>query len=549
MRVSATRIHELDTEFKPQVFPKDATTKEIIRTQLKRNFIFEKLNASSLDDLLQAFAPSSIYKPGDIIVEQGELKEPICFYIITKGAVEYMTNGERTGGAVVGSSFGERGLLYSSSRKASVRAVEETQLHFVDQYTFRYIMQNQTIFKVVWKQATRKVMAMNRLLGTTETRQQMLPDSSDDDDNVAGIDSVEDTDLSPTKTDDDDSESSIIVGLADSDEDSYGAGEVMGQMSMKKMDLQNSFDNMDIGVEDFDRQAVLGEGQFGEVWKVQPKMDKMKNQQFALKIQAKEDIMRECSPGMTISVAEAIERECQILEQLCHPFICEFVHKFEDDENIYLVMGVIRGVELWSVIHRELGEDEWESGISETDAKFYGVLMADTLRYMHRLKICYRDLKPENVMIDHTGYPVFVDFGFAKHIPNGRTFTFCGTPNYTCPEIIGNQGHGFGADLWALGVVIYEMISGENPFYWDGIPELQLLEDIVHNEPEPLGKEFSEDVKDLVSKLLIKDPEKRLGNTGSKDVIRHKWFEDVDLPAAREKRVKAPLIPTLGSSN
>lgn len=135
----------------------------------------------------------------------------------------------------------------------------------------------------------------------------------------------------------------------------------------------------------------------------------------------------------------------------------------------------------------------------------------------------------------------------AKHIPNDRTFTFCGTPNYTCPEVIGNQGHGCGVDLWALGVVIYEMVSGENPFAYEGLPEMQLLDDILHNEPEPLGEEFSDEVKDLVSKLLIKDPDARLGcaKIGNKDVIRHPWFSDVDLARARDKLVTAPFIPPL----
>ena len=159
--------------------------------------------------------------------------------------------------------------------------------------------------------------------------------------------------------------------------------------------------------------------------------------------------MRETMNVNTITVAEAIDRECNILAQLVHPFIVEFVHRFEDETNIYLVMGIIKGVELWNVIHREINDEgDYESGFGatkegEAQAKFYGVIIADTLRYIHRQKICYRDMKPENVMIDHTGYPVIVDFGFAKEIPDGKTFTFCGTPQYTCPEIIANLGHGF----------------------------------------------------------------------------------------------------------
>ena len=94
------------------------------------------------------------------------------------------------------------------------------------------------------------------------------------------------------------------------------------------------------------------------------------------------------------------------------------------------------------------------------------------------------------------------------------------------------------------------MVSGDNPFYYDGLPEMQLLEDILHNEPEPLAEEFSDEVKDLVTKLLIKDPEARLGCTkiGNKDVIRHPWFRDVDLARARDKIMAAPFIPPIGDN-
>lgn len=89
-------------------------------------------------------------------------------------------------------------------------------------------------------------------------------------------------------------------------------------------------------------------------------------------------------------------------------------------------MGAIKGEELWNRVHREQKDGEWVSGILESDSKFYAILIADTLHYMHRQQTCYRDMKPENVMIDHTGYPIIVDFGFAKFVPDDKTYTFCG---------------------------------------------------------------------------------------------------------------------------
>ena len=82
---------------------------------------------------------------------------------------------------------------------------------------------------------------------------------------------------------------------------------------------------------------------------------------------------------------------------------------------------------------------------------------------MHNSKIAYRDLKPENVMVSSNGYLKLVDFGFSKIIKN-RSFTVCGTPEYMAPEIILKQGHNQNCDLWALGIFIFEMLTGRTPF-------------------------------------------------------------------------------------
>lgn len=153
-------------------------------------------------------------------------------------------------------------------------------------------------------------------------------------------------------------------------------------------------------------------------------------------------------------------------------------------------------------------------------------------------------------MIDKKGYPVIVDFGCAKIIRSGQTFTFCGTPDYTCPEMISNQGHGFGADHWALGILIYEMLSGENPFFYDGISNLQLLNDICNNDPYPLDDTFTVEARDLVVQLLKKDPDERIGSKGGKAILDHSWFEGAgDLQKARAREIPAPWIPLLGNDS
>jgi CRP-like cAMP-binding protein len=538
--VSAPRIQELDKKFEPPVFEKDQAAQDLIRSHIQQSFVFSSVVVAAdndessvvLDQLVQAFEPTCDYNEGDSIIQQGE--EGDYLYIIRSGSVDYEVNGHLVGSAGEGAAFGELALLYSCPRKATVRASSTTtQLFRVDQITVRYILQSQTKFKALWKNAARKIISMNRLLGAAAavavTMQLKEPEEEEEPE-------VEEVDKEVDEPSENTCEGSFNL------EGSLN----FGDLSQKRLSLQNSMTNSGVTLESFARESVLGEGQFGEVWLVKSAMEELKNQNFALKIQSKQDFTRQANSNMeTTTITEAIERECDVLSQFCHPFIVEFVHKFEDDENIYLVMGVIEGVELWSVIHREEENGDWESGIPEANAKFYGLLMADTLNYMHRQNVIFRDMKPENIMIDHTGYPVFVDFGFAKLLPDGRTYTFCGTPNYTCPEIVCNQGHGNAVDHWALGVVIYEMISGDNPFYFDGISELQLLEDITSANPEPLREEYSAEAKDLTTKLLVKDPSKRMGSLakGGKEITVHPWFEGVDLTKARQQLLRAPFIP------
>jgi protein kinase A len=551
--VSATRIQELDKKFEPPVFEKDQAAQDLIRSHIQQSFVFSNVVAADKDDssfvldqLVQAFEPTCDYKEGDVIIQQGE--EGAYLYIIKSGSVDYEVNGHPVGSAGEGAAFGELALLYSCPREATVRASSTpTQLFRIDQITVRYILQSQTKFKTLWRNATRKIISMNRFLEAATAVAKQLKDAvanqlKEPEEQKEVADEPSESTLEGSFNLGGSLNFDDVLKTDDHQEiDGQQSQELYGLLGHKRLSLKNAMANSPVTSESFARKSVLGEGQFGEVWLVKSAMEEFKNQNFAMKIQAKKNLTRRVH-----SVTEAIERECDVLSQFCHPFIVEFVHKFEDDDNIYLVMGAIKGVELWSVIHREDENGDWESGIPEANAKFYGLLMADTLNYMHRQKILFRDLKPENIMIDQTGYPVFVDFGFAKLLLDGKTYTFCGTPNYTCPEIVCNQGHGNAVDHWALGVVIYEMICGENPFYYDGISDLQLLEDITSANPEPLGQEYSAEAKDLTTKLLVKDPSKRMGSLakGGKEITEHPWFEGVDLTKARQQLLRAPFIPS-----
>jgi serine/threonine protein kinase len=127
-----------------------------------------------------------------------------------------------------------------------------------------------------------------------------------------------------------------------------------------------------------------------------------------------------------------------------------------DQKYLYFVLEFVAGGELFTVLRTQ-------GNFSEDQTKFYGAHIITIFEYLHSKNIIYRDLKPENVLINTNGYLKLADFGFAKII-DGKTYTLCGTPEYLAPEIILNKGHGKPVDWWTLGILIYEMLVGIDPF-------------------------------------------------------------------------------------
>lgn len=291
-------------------------------------------------------------------------------------------------------------------------------------------------------------------------------------------------------------------------------------------------------LDDLEMISVLGDGAFGEVWKVKTDVNG-KNEEFALKKVANDK-----------ALLDALKREIVFLTKFgVHPFVVSLIKAFEDDDgNRYMLMNLATGGELWDVIHREDTDGNWTSGIPESQAKFYSFLLADTISFIHSKKYVYRDLKPENILIDSDGYPILCDFGFAKHCPE-KTYTCCGTPNYVAPEIIANGGHNQGVDWWALGVLLYEMVTGEHPFYVDGMDQIAVFESITQEAHAPLVSTYPNDasaaMSDLVDQLLVKDPAQRLGmlSGGGEDVLAHKLYNGMDIRSLRKRRQKAPWVP------
>lgn len=181
-----------------------------------------------------------------------------------------------------------------------------------------------------------------------------------------------------------------------------------------------------------------------------------------------------------------------------------------------------------------------------SSAKFYTILIVLAIEYLHKNNIIYRDLKPENVLIDSKGYIKLTDFGLSKDniIDPHSASSFCGTPEYLAPEVFQNQGYGKPIDWWCLGCLLYEMVTGIPPFF--SRERNQLKSKILNTEPQ-YPSFLSKEVVDLIKKLLIKDPSQRLGSSLNEtdEIKKHPFFSGINWDEYLQKRVKPPFIPRL----
>jgi len=204
---------------------------------------------------------------------------------------------------------------------------------------------------------------------------------------------------------------------------------------------------------------------------------------------------------------------------------------------MYMLLEFVVGGEVFAHLRR-MGK------FSNNHTRFYVGQIVLALDYLHSENICYRHLKPENLLLDMDGYIKMTDFGFAKKVED-RTWTICGTPEYLAPEIIQGLGHGKAVDWWALGVLMFEMLGGYPPFH-DENP-FGIYQRVLQGKVE-LPHFFDMSACHLISKLLTHDLSKRMGGVDrccDAQVRCHEWFCDLSFAELEAKLMPAPLIPAV----
>jgi CRP-like cAMP-binding protein len=546
--------------------------REAIARCLSSNPLFKRCRPEEKEELLGQFEKVQFTK-GSTIIKQGD--EGATFYVVEDGVCDAFIKG--TSKAVAspgpGSGFGELALMYNTPRAATIVARTPVILWKIERSEYRLVLASHAKQRSdEYKALLAEVELINsegtkkRPLKHCITDQQMtkLADAMDEDVVPAGQNVIVQGD-----------EGHTFFVIADGDVDVYvdnskvntlGRGRYFGEVALIRDDKRNATitagrtgakvlavdredfvallgdidalissgsseevevdltkrDAAQIGLKDLTVIRTLGHGAFGTVALA---CHEASGRHYALKSQAKHAICEN-------NLQEHVLMEREILMMLDHPFILKLVCAFQDDYDVYFLLELLIGGELFSHLRRA-------GRFDEPSAKFYAAGVVLAFEHMHAKKVAYRDLKPENLVLDNRGYVKLVDLGLAKVVP-GKTWTLCGTPDYLAPEVILNEGHDKAVDYWALGVLIYELVAGVPPFYADD--PMDVYEKIL-SANMAFPSHFGRYLNDVVRKLLKLCQSKRLGNgrQGVGAIKKHRWFSGFGWDDLLEGKLKPPV--------
>ncbi|EER17149.1 protein kinase, putative [Perkinsus marinus ATCC 50983] len=286
---------------------------------------------------------------------------------------------------------------------------------------------------------------------------------------------------------------------------------------------------------DFEFLKVIGDGASCSVILVRRREN---GKLYAVKMMTKERIL---------SNDKRMERammERKVLAKARHPFIVTMYWAFQTCSHLYFVLEFCAGGELFYHMTQQ-------NHFDEPTAKFYFCEVLLGIEYLHSQNVLYRDLKPENVLLDLDGHVRLTDFGLSKESkpdPASQLTSFVGTAGYLCPEMIKREGHGKPLDFYCLGCLLYVMLTGSLPHFqgnWD-----EMFARRVTGESLTYPPWISTSAQNMCDRLLEADPKERLGSKGgAKEVKEHPWLKDTDWAKLFRKQIKPPIDPSETKKN
>lgn len=274
--------------------------------------------------------------------------------------------------------------------------------------------------------------------------------------------------------------------------------------------------------------GTLGIGGFGRVELVTAGLNN--NLAFALKKLKKIEIQDE-------KHQQHIINEKLIMSSCSNPFIVKLYKTYKDTRYLYMLMEPCLGGELWTILRNKKRFDDESS-------RFYTACVIKAFEYLHDKGIVYRDLKPENLLLDSAGYVKLTDFGFSKKLePGEKSWTFCGTPEYVAPEIITNKSHDYKADIWSVGILMYELLNGIPPFSKKNSTSSQVYSDILRGmKAVNFPSYMSATAVELIRQLCRLSPTQRPSLQITK---KYMWFAGMDWKGLENRTLTPPHLPKI----
>ncbi|XP_066254776.1 cGMP-dependent protein kinase 1-like [Euwallacea similis] len=561
------------------VFRKTAEDEEEIKRAIQKNeFLAKILSGKRLQDVVNAMqlrhvpANKTLIKQGDKGSEMYVSKEGKYRILVKKKVVDNFSDTR---------VFGELAILYNAKRLASIKAVTKAKVWVLDRHVYQRIvirsnlkeqeeflrfLQNVEYLNVVNKDVLRQVSNLLKLEffspGSVILRQ------GDKGDKFyiirAGTVTISKTGqgslgkrgkgecFGEMALQKEDTRQATVTAEAPGVEcltlsrrnfiDHFGDVQIptieVAKVSVAK-EVQVSAEFLNIKLDDLKIDRTLGVGGFGRVELVHLK--KQKSRMFALKYLKKIEIVEQ-------NQQQHVYNEKRLQMNCTSPFIARLYRTFKDAKFVYFLMETCLGGDLFSLLHKQK-----DKRFEEEDAKFLGGCVVEALEHLHSKGIIYRDLKPENLLVDKNGYLKLTDFGFAKQIPlRGKTFTFAGTPEYVAPEIVLNRGHDKAVDYWTLGVFIFELLTGRTPFRSGDSTHMRTYTKIlggIDNVKFPTYVSLK--ARNLIEKLCRPTASERLGmqKAGTKDIKTHRWYQGFEWQKFQQQEILSKFKPNIKDFN